>query len=342
MFSTATRTWRSSCRSPCRSVGRTCGCRWSPTGTACSPEETRTTCRSRRAPAARPALSAARRDGRRCTRDASRVSGQRQAVGASVGSPGEVVKSALLFRGKQRRGVLDVTQWHPANSGGAPNPSAHLNRPQREQTRRTHAGPGLGAGIRKRLRAQVSKKIQSKHQHVAPSSEFTVGWSPALRCRCRGSASRRWRRWAGRTGRTWTTSSRAAIRASGRPCKCAPQTPCLKVSRLSSDRVFDAPSPGAGWWKTTRSPSLRTWWCHRGASWRTWTRSSRTRWSSTWLVKCFSFLLLAWLTFLTDGKIWVSAAIKEQTWKSGAKTGLLRLGGHDWGRVGMCHVTSSA
>lgn len=71
--SSVTRTWRSSCQSRCQSAGRTCGCRWSPTGTACWREETRTTCPSHRAPAARPAQSAARRDDHRYTRNASRV-----------------------------------------------------------------------------------------------------------------------------------------------------------------------------------------------------------------------------------------------------------------------------
>lgn len=71
--SSAIRTWRSSCRSQCRSVGRTCGCHWSLTGTACWQEETRTTCLSRLAPAARPAQFAARRGDRRYTRNALKV-----------------------------------------------------------------------------------------------------------------------------------------------------------------------------------------------------------------------------------------------------------------------------
>lgn len=69
----ATHTWRSSCQSQCRSVGRMCGCRSSLTETACSQEARRTTCQSRLAPAAKPAQSAARRDGRRFTRNALRV-----------------------------------------------------------------------------------------------------------------------------------------------------------------------------------------------------------------------------------------------------------------------------
>lgn len=68
-----TRTWRSSCRSRCRSDGRMCGCRWSPTGTACWPEEMRTTCLSYQAPAARQVQSGARRVDRRCTRSALKV-----------------------------------------------------------------------------------------------------------------------------------------------------------------------------------------------------------------------------------------------------------------------------
>lgn len=127
-----------------------------------------------------------------------------------------------VFRREQCGRLMDDAKWHPPNTGGTPDPSAHLHSPQREQTSRTHARPRLRAGIREWLRAQV----QSFPFYTAclkwPAS--ICCWSepllpPALRCRCRGSASRRWRRWAGRTGQAWTTSSRGAIKAFGRLCK---------------------------------------------------------------------------------------------------------------------------
>lgn len=97
----ATRTWRSSCLSRCPSVGRTCGCHLSHTGTACWREETRTTCLSHRAPAARPARSAARRDDRRYTRNASRV---RRAHKRRWGN--------LFWEMRHLRGYLPSCYWY--------------------------------------------------------------------------------------------------------------------------------------------------------------------------------------------------------------------------------------
>lgn len=58
-------------------------------------------------------------------------------------------------RGEQRGWLLDDAQWHSPDTGGAADAPAHLDGPQREQTGGTHDRPGLGTGVRGRLRAQV-------------------------------------------------------------------------------------------------------------------------------------------------------------------------------------------
>lgn len=62
------------------------------------------------------------------------------------------------LRGEQRGRLLDDAQRHSPDTGGAADAAAYLDGAPREQAGRTHDRPGLGTGVRGRLRAQVRQR----------------------------------------------------------------------------------------------------------------------------------------------------------------------------------------
>lgn len=227
--SVVTHTWRSSCRSRCRSDGRTCGCRWSPTGTACWPEEMRTTCLSYQAPAARPVQYGARRVDRRCTRNASKVRRRlhRKRPSALFGACLKFDRCAQF----QRRAAWRARGWCATTHYRHRGHSKHLSLRQQssERTDQQNTYQTQTQSRDQRTTTCISQCETHTHTHslwlkkkcsiAGGAAEVRTCVLTVLRCRCHGSVSRRWRTWPERTGQAWTTSSPAATRASDRLCK---------------------------------------------------------------------------------------------------------------------------